>query len=111
MATITITEAAAQQIQHVLDERGYGLGLRVGITTSGCSGYAYVLDFADDVGPDDEVFESRGAKVIIDNEALRVLDGTEVDYISEGLNRLFKFNNPNVADECGCGESFSVQAS
>lgn len=108
MAHISISERAAQQIQHVLKERGHGLGLRVGIQPSGCSGYAYVLDFADEAGADDQTFEERGATVVIDRESLAIMDGTEVDYVSEGLNQLFKFNNPNVKDECGCGESFSV---
>lgn len=108
MAHITISESAAQQIKQVLEERGHGVGLRVGVTTSGCSGYAYQLDFADDVNADDEVFEQNGASVVVNRDALPLLDGTEVDYISEGLNRLFKFHNPNVKDECGCGESFSV---
>ncbi|WP_025732273.1 HesB/IscA family protein [Carnimonas nigrificans] len=108
MAHISISEAAAHQIQHVLAERGSGIGLRVGIKPSGCSGYAYVLDIADKAGADDHQFEQHGATVVIDSEALAVMDGTEVDYINEGLNKLFKFNNPNVKDECGCGESFSV---
>lgn len=108
MAHISISEAAAAQIKHVLTERGSGIGLRVGITPSGCSGYAYLLDIADEVGANDHKFEQYGAAVVIDNEALTIMDGTEVDYINEGLNQLFKFHNPNVKDECGCGESFSV---
>ncbi|MCM5704366.1 HesB/IscA family protein [Larsenimonas salina] len=108
MPRIGITPAAADQIKTVLSERGEGLGLRVTVKPSGCSGYSYVLDFADSVTDDDNVFEEHDVKVIVDNEALGVLDGTEVDYVKEGLNRFFKFNNPNVKDECGCGESFSV---
>ncbi|MCM2972077.1 HesB/IscA family protein [Larsenimonas suaedae] len=108
MPRIGITPAAADQIKTVLSERGEGLGLRVTVKPSGCSGYSYVLDFADAVTDDDNVFEEHDVKVIVDNEALGVLDGTEVDYVKEGLNRFFKFNNPNVKDECGCGESFSV---
>ncbi|ANF59004.1 iron-sulfur cluster assembly protein IscA [Halotalea alkalilenta] len=108
MAHISISEAAARQIQRVLAERGQGLGLRVGVKPSGCSGYSYVLDFADELAPDDRSFEDHGARVVIDAKALEMLDGTEVDYVSEGLNQLFKFKNPNVKDECGCGESFSV---
>ncbi|ARS54536.1 HesB/IscA family protein [Kushneria konosiri] len=108
MARISISEAAAHQIRHVLEERGSGEGLRVAVKPSGCSGYSYVLDFADSVEADDQVFEDHGVRVIVDSDALSVLDGTEVDYVSEGLNRFFRFNNPNVRDECGCGESFSV---
>ncbi|WP_106475864.1 HesB/IscA family protein [Phytohalomonas tamaricis] len=108
MARIAITEAAANQIRNVLHERGNGLGLRVAVKPSGCSGYSYVLDFADQLNDTDEVFEDYGVKVIVDPEALAILNGTEVDYVSEGLNRFFRFNNPNVKDECGCGESFSV---
>lgn len=107
MAHITLTPAAAAQIKQLIQHNG-GVGLRVGIKPSGCSGYSYALDMAKDVHEDDQVFEHEGAQVIIDNEALVMLDGTEVDYVSEGLNRLFKFNNPNVKDACGCGESFSV---
>lgn len=108
MQNITISEAAANQIRHVLEERGSGLGLRVAVKPSGCSGYSYVLDIADDLREDDIAFEERGVKVLVDKEALAILDGTEVDYVNEGLNRFFRFNNPNVTDECGCGESFSV---
>ena len=108
MQNITISESAATQIRHVLKERGGGLGLRVAIKPSGCSGYSYVLDIADDLRDDDIAFEERGVKVLVDREALAILDGTEVDYVSEGLNRFFRFNNPNVTDECGCGESFNV---
>ncbi|MCK0746158.1 MULTISPECIES: HesB/IscA family protein [Chromohalobacter] len=108
MANISISSAAAEQIQHVLAERGNGLGLRVAIKPSGCSGYSYVLDIADEVGANDVPFEDHGVKVLVDKEALTMLDGTEVDYVNEGLNRYFRFNNPNATDECGCGESFSV---
>lgn len=108
MATLNITPTAAQQIRHVLDERGQGLGLRVSVKPSGCSGYSYVLDFADEVNDDEVRFEEHGANVYVAPDALKMLDGSEVDYVSEGLNRFFKFNNPNVTDECGCGESFTV---
>lgn len=108
MQNITISESAASQIRHVLEERGSGLGLRVAIKPSGCSGYSYVLDIAEDLRDGDVAFEERGVKVLVDKEALEILDGTEVDYVSEGLNRFFRFNNPNVTDECGCGESFNV---
>ncbi|KFF50571.1 MULTISPECIES: iron-sulfur cluster assembly accessory protein [Salinicola] len=108
MQSISISEAAANQIRHVLAERGSGLGLRVAVKPSGCSGYSYVLDIADEARDDEIAFEERGVKVLVDREALAILDGTEVDYVNEGLNRFFRFNNPNVTDECGCGESFSV---
>ncbi|XKH60727.1 iron-sulfur cluster assembly accessory protein [Halomonas sediminis] len=108
MATLNITTAAANQIQHVLAERGQGLGLRVSVKPSGCSGYSYVLDFADEANPDDISFEDHGAQVFVTPNALEMLDGSEVDFVNEGLNRFFRFNNPNVKDECGCGESFTV---
>ena len=108
MATLSITTAAAEQIHRVLDERGQGLGLRVSVKPSGCSGYSYVLDFADEAANDDACFEEHGVKVFVAPDALEMLDGSEVDYVNEGLNRYFRFNNPNVKDQCGCGESFSV---
>ncbi|MBB3139476.1 HesB/IscA family protein [Halomonas sp. THAF12] len=108
MANLSITTAAADQIRRVLDERGHGLGLRVSVKPSGCSGYSYVLDFADEAANDDVIVEEHGVKVYVAPEALDMLDGSEVDYVSEGLNRYFRFRNPNVKDECGCGESFSV---
>lgn len=108
MAHLTITTAAADQIRRVLDERGEGLGLRVSVKPSGCSGYSYVLDFADTAADDDVHFEEHGVQVFVAPEALEMLDGSEVDYVNEGLNRFFRFNNPNVKDECGCGESFTV---
>ncbi len=105
---ITLTEAAANRVQSFLASRGKGVGVRLGVKTSGCSGLAYVLEFVDELEDSDEVFEDRGVKVIIDQKSLVYLDGTELDYGKEGLNEGFKFNNPNVADECGCGESFKV---
>lgn len=108
MAHITMTQAAADQIKHLLSTGQDALGLRIGVKPSGCSGYAYTLDLARQLNDDDHVFEHDEAKIIIDEQALHMLDGTEVDYVNEGLNRLFKFHNPNVKDECGCGESFSV---
>lgn len=108
MAHLSITPAAASQIRQVLDERGHGLGLRVSVKPSGCSGYSYVLDFADEQGSEDVSFKEHGVAVYVAPEALEMLDGSEVDYVSEGLNRFFRFNNPNVKDECGCGESFTV---
>ncbi len=106
--SITLTEAAADRVQSFLTNRGHGLGVRLGVKTSGCSGLAYVLEFVDDLDEDDRVFEDRGVKVIIDKKSLLYLDGTELDYGKEGLNEGFKFNNPNVTDQCGCGESFKV---
>ena len=105
---ITLTEAAADRVQTFLASRGKGVGVRLGVKTSGCSGLAYVLEFVDELDDSDEVFEDRGVKVIIDQKSLVYLDGTELDYGKEGLNEGFKFNNPNVKDECGCGESFKV---
>lgn len=106
--TVTMTEAAAQQVQRSLDGRGKGAGIRLGVRTTGCSGMAYMLEFVDQVSEGDEVFESFGVKLIVDAKSLAYLDGTELDFVREGLNEGFKFNNPNVRGECGCGESFSV---
>jgi iron-sulfur cluster assembly protein len=105
---ITLTEAAAERVKAFLDNRGKGIGLRLGIKTSGCSGMAYVLEFIDEVAEDDKVFESQGVKIIVDAKSLLYIDGTELDYGKEGLNEGFQFNNPNVKDSCGCGESFTV---
>ncbi len=105
---VTLTEPAAERVRNFLANRGKGEGLRLGVRTSGCSGMAYVLEFADDINEDDLVFESNGVKVIVDPKSLAYLDGTEVDFAKEGLNEGFKFNNPNVKDSCGCGESFNV---
>ena len=106
--SITLTETAANRVQTFLQNRGKGIGLRLGVKTSGCSGMAYVMEFADEIQPEDTVFEDHGVKVIIDAKSLLYLDGTEVDYTKEGLNEGFKFNNPNEKDRCGCGESFTV---
>jgi len=106
--SITMTAAAADHVRNFLANRGKGVGLRLGVRTSGCSGMAYVLEFADQLESDDQVFEDQGVKVIVDPKSLLYLDGTELDYTKEGLNEGFKFNNPNVKDACGCGESFSV---
>jgi len=105
---ITLTESAADRVTKFLTNRGRGVGVRLGVRTSGCSGLAYVIEFVDEVKDDDEVFEDHGVKVIIDKKSLTYLDGTELDYAKEGLNEGFKFNNPNVKNECGCGESFTV---
>lgn len=106
--SITMTTTAADHVRKFLADRGKGLGLRLGVRTSGCSGMAYVLEFADGLESDDRVFEDQGVKVIVDPKSLLYLDGTELDYTKEGLNEGFKFNNPNVKDACGCGESFNV---
>ena len=105
---ITMTEQAADRVRHFLDNRGSGIGLRLGVKTTGCSGMAYVLEFVDEVDADDVAFESNGVKVFVDPKSLVYLDGTELDYGKEGLNEGFQFNNPNVGDTCGCGESFTV---
>lgn len=106
--SVSMTPAAAQHVQNFLTKRGKGIGLRLGVRTTGCSGMAYKLEYADDVAPDDSVFEAHGVKLLIDPKSLPYLDGTELDFTREGLNEGFKFNNPNVKDECGCGESFTV---
>ena len=105
---ITVTEAAANRAKSFLNNRGKGLGLRLGVKTTGCSGLAYVLEFVDDLNEEDQVFEDHGVKIIVDGKSLVYLDGTELDFAKEGLNEGFKFNNPNVNGECGCGESFNV---
>ncbi|HEY9379919.1 MAG TPA: iron-sulfur cluster assembly protein IscA [Burkholderiales bacterium] len=105
---ITLTDKAATHVQNFLAKRGKGVGLRLGVRTSGCSGMAYMLEFVDDLNPDDHTFESHGVKVIVDPKSLPYVDGTELDFAREGLNEGFKFNNPNVKDACGCGESFNV---
>ncbi|TDB47524.1 iron-sulfur cluster assembly protein IscA [Photorhabdus luminescens] len=106
--SISLTESAAQRVSSFLINRGKGVGLRLGVRTSGCSGMAYLLEFADMINEDDTVFEDKGVKVIIDGKSMVYLDGTELDFVKEGLNEGFKFNNPNVSSECGCGESFNV---
>ena len=105
---ITLTAAAADRVKRFLEQRGKGVALRLGVKTTGCSGMAYVLEFADTIEADDRVFEDQGVKVIVDPKSLVYLDGTELDYTREGLNEGFQFNNPNVKDLCGCGESFNV---
>jgi iron-sulfur cluster assembly protein len=105
---ISLTTSAAERVRSYLVERGHGIGLRVGVRKTGCSGYAYVIDYADAVGDDDTVFEDDGVKVVVDAKSLELIDGTEVDFIKDGLNEAFKFRNPNVKGECGCGESFNV---
>lgn len=105
---ITMTPAAQEHVVKHLAHRGHGLGIRLGVKTTGCSGLSYVLEFVDDKTSEDEVFASGDARLFIDPKSLSYLDGTELDFVKEGLNEGFQFNNPNMKDECGCGESFHV---
>ena len=105
---ISLTESAAERVRGYLERRGHGVGLRLGIKKTGCSGYAYVIDYADSIDPDDVVFDVLDVKVVVDSESLKLIDGTQVDFVKEGINEAFKFRNPNVKGECGCGESFSI---
>ena len=107
--SIALTEAAAQHVKSMLVKRGHGKGLRLGTRKSGCTGFAYVVDYADGIAPDDKVFESHGVTVVVDSRSLENIDGMEVDYVRNNLlNEGFEFRNPNVTEACGCGESFSV---
>ncbi|MBK9956807.1 MAG: iron-sulfur cluster assembly protein IscA [Rhodocyclaceae bacterium] len=106
--SVTLSERAAEHVSKFLAKRGKGIGVRLGVKTSGCSGMAYKLEFADAAEVEDVVFDSHGLKVLVDPKSLPYIDGTELDYAKEGLNEGFKFNNPNVKDQCGCGESFNV---
>jgi len=106
--SVSVTPKAARQIRKALDQRGGGYGLRVAVKTSGCSGYAYALEFAEAPAPEDLSFESEGVQLLVDARSLPMVDGTQLDWVREGLNEGFKFNNPNVRDACGCGESFNV---
>lgn len=105
---VSLTPRASAHVSRMLEKRGGGLGLKLAVKKTGCSGFAYALDYADEIGSDDVVFETGALKVVVPKDALPLIDGTEVDYISEGLNQMFRFSNPNVKDECGCGESFTV---
>ena len=105
---ISLSESAARHVSNFIAKRGKGFGIRLGVKTSGCTGMAYKLEFVDNTESEDLVFESHGVKVVIDPKSLAYLDGTELDFVKEGLNEGFKFNNPNVKDQCGCGESFNV---
>jgi len=105
---ITLTEKAAKHVLNFIAKRGKGVGLRIGVRTSGCSGMAYKLEFVDELGGDDLEFDSHGVKVLVDPQSLPYIDGMELDFVREGLNEGFKFNNPNVKNQCGCGESFQV---
>ena len=106
--TISLTQAAASHVSGQLEDRGHGIGIRVGIKTTGCSGMAYVLEFVDKLEVGDSVFEDQGFKIIVDPKSLLYVDGTEMDYVKQGVNEGFEFSNPNAKGECGCGESFSV---
>lgn len=106
--TVSLTHKAAERVEKYLNNRGKGLGVRLGVKTTGCSGMAYTLEFVDQILSEDQIFESHGIKIIIDPKSLVYIDGTELDFEKEGLNEGFKFNNPNVKAECGCGESFTV---
>lgn len=105
---INLTQAAADRVINYMTRRGHGLGLRLSVRKTGCSGYAYVIDYADEVGADDVRFDSLGVTIFVDPDSLPMIDGTEVDFIKDGLNEAFRFRNPNISGECGCGESFSV---
>lgn len=105
---VSMTEAAARHVQKSLSKRGKGVGLRLAVKTSGCSGLSYAIEFADEVQEQDQTFESHGVQLLVDARSLPFLDGTELDFVREGLNEGFKFNNPNSKAECGCGESFAV---
>ena len=106
--SVTLTKAAAQQVQRSIDQRGKGLGLRLAVRTSGCSGLAYAIEYADAIDDHDQVFQNHGVNVVIDPKSLQYLEGSVLDFTREGLNEGFKFDNPNVKNECGCGESFGV---
>jgi iron-sulfur cluster assembly protein len=106
--SILLTTAARERVRSFLARRGSGVGLRLGVRRTGCSGFAYVVNYADEIAADDVVFDHDGVNVIVDRESLKLIDGTEIDFVKQGLNEAFKFRNPNVRGECGCGESFSV---
>jgi iron-sulfur cluster assembly protein len=105
---ISLTDSAASRVRSYLDARGSGVGLRLGVTQTGCSGYSYVINYADEIAESDIIFEDKGVTVVIDPEALALIDGTEVDFVKNGLNEAFSFRNPNISGECGCGESFNI---
>lgn len=105
---LSLTESAAEHVLRQLKGHGHAVGLRVGVRTAGCSGLTYVLDFAEEIAPGDHVFEERGVRLVVDPDSLAYIDGSVLDYVEDGLNRSFKFRNPNVKDTCGCGESFNV---
>ena len=106
--SVTLTDAAASHVNRYMARRGKGVGIRLGVKTTGCSGLAYKLEYADEVASEDVIFEDRGVKVLVDPKSLAYIDGTQLDFVREGLNEGFRFNNPNERDRCGCGESFRV---
>jgi len=106
--SINLTSVAAERVHRYLEQEG-GVALRIGVKKTGCSGWAYVVSLASEIGPGDHVFKDQGVQVVVDDDALPLVDGSTVDFVTEGLNRTFKFLNPNVTDECGCGESFTIQ--
>ena len=105
---VTLSEAAARHVTRYIAKRGKGVGVRLGVKTTGCSGLAYKLEYADEIAPEDVIFEGHGVKVLVDPKSLPYIEGTELDFVREGLNEGFRFNNPNERDRCGCGESFRV---
>ena len=105
---ISLTDSAADRVRSYLDKRGSGVGLRLGVTQTGCSGYSYVINYADEIDDSDVVFEDKGITVVVEPAALPLIDGTQVDFVKNGLNEAFSFRNPNISGECGCGESFNV---
>lgn len=105
---ISLTDSAAGRVRSYLDKRGSGIGLRLGVTQTGCSGYSYVINYADEIAESDHVFEDRGVTVVVDPDALPLIDGTQIDFVKNGLSEAFSFRNPNISGECGCGESFNV---
>jgi iron-sulfur cluster assembly protein len=105
---VTLSPAAAKHVTKYLSKRGKGVGVRLGVKTTGCSGLAYKIEYVDEVAPEDVLFETQGIKLMIDPKSMAYIDGTELDFVREGLNEGFKFNNPNERDRCGCGESFRV---
>ncbi|MCC5793491.1 MAG: iron-sulfur cluster assembly accessory protein [Chromatiales bacterium] len=107
--SITLTPKAAERIRNHITRRGAGLGLRVGLRKTGCSGWSYTVDYADECAPGDVTFEDQGITVVMNRDFLKLLDGTQIDYVREGLNERFEFDNPNVGDKCGCGESFTLE--
>ena len=105
---ISLTNSAADRVRTYLEKRGSGVGLRLGVTETGCSGYSYIINYADEIDDSDVVFEDKGVTVVVQPDALALIDGTEVDFVKNGLNEAFSFRNPNISGECGCGESFTV---
>ena len=105
---VTLTEAAARHVSRYLNRRGKGVGVRLGVKTTGCSGLAYQIEYVDEPRPEDVVFEDHGVKVMVDPKSMAYIDGTQLDFVREGLNEGFKFSNPKERDRCGCGESFRV---